>query len=249
VTLTPGPLVPQATFTTSTLALGAHTISAVYSGDSNFPGSQSIPLSEPVQQADTAILLSADNAPSLAGQPVTFLATVLSSYSGATPTGTITFYDGNTALGTVTVSPGSQGGQALFTASSLALGDHPITAVYSGDGTFVASTSDPWDESILQDSTVSLTPSNSTVASGQTVTFTAVVSSSFTGATPTGTVTFYDGDTILATVTLTQSTNGAQATFSISTLSAGTHSITAVYNGDTTFIGSTSSILSEDVTP
>jgi hypothetical protein len=83
----------------------------------------------------------------------------------------------------------------------------------------------------------SLNPSNS----GQSVTFTATVSSG--SGTPTGAVTFKDGNTILGTVNL----SGSQAQLSTSTLSVGTHSITATYNGSPTYSTSTSAALMQAV--
>ncbi len=67
------------------------------------------------------------------------------------------------------------------------------------------------------------------------VTFTATVS----GSSPTGTVTFKDGTTVLTTVTLTAGDNGV-ATFPISSLSVGYHNITAIYGGDTRYGASAS---------
>src|SRR5439155_9319295 len=83
--------------------------------------------------------------------------------------------------------------------------------------------------------TTALSSSTNTPVVGREVTFTASVTGTVPGAgTPSGTVTFQDGATPLGTGTL----NGAgQATFSTSTLAAGTHAITAVYAGDTTFNG------------
>jgi hypothetical protein len=76
------------------------------------------------------------------------------------------------------------------------------------------------------------------------VTFTATVSAAAPGSgTPTGSVTFYDGTTKLGTGTL----NGGSAAFTITTLSIGTHSITAVYGGDGNFKTSTSPALSQVV--
>ena len=77
---------------------------------------------------------------------------------------------------------------------------------------------------------------------GQTVTFTATVTGS--GGTPTGTVQFEDGTTTLGTATL--NTSGV-ATFATSTLGAGSHSIVAIYNGDTSFAGSASPGIAEMV--
>jgi hypothetical protein len=61
----------------------------------------------------------------------------------------------------------------------------------------------------------------------------------------TGTVTFKDGTTVLATRTLSSGT----ATFTTSTLAVGKHSITAVYGGDADLTGSTSKVLTQTVNP
>ena len=77
---------------------------------------------------------------------------------------------------------------------------------------------------------------------GQSVTFTATV----TGNSPTGTIQFMDGSASLSSpVVLT----GGAAALTLSTLSAGTHSITAIYSGDSSNANSTSPILSEVVSP
>src|SRR5947199_257708 len=79
---------------------------------------------------------------------------------------------------------------------------------------------------------------------GQTVVFTASVSAVSPGAgTPPGTVTFKDGATALSTNSL----SGGQVNYTNTTLLPGTHSITAVYNGDTNFIGSTSGVVTQSV--
>ena len=78
---------------------------------------------------------------------------------------------------------------------------------------------------------------------GQSVTFKATVTPSSGGGTPTGTVTFKSGTKTLGTKTL----SGGVAKFSSKTLAAGTHSITAVYSGDTSFTSSTSNAVSQVV--
>jgi hypothetical protein len=82
-------------------------------------------------------------------------------------------------------------------------------------------------------------PNPSTV--GQSVIFTATVS--VNAGTPTGTVTFYDGATAIGTGPLSSGT----ATFSTASLSIGSHSITAVYGGDSNFATSKSSVLTQTV--
>jgi hypothetical protein len=69
------------------------------------------------------------------------------------------------------------------------------------------------------------------------VTFTATVTPQF-GGKVTGKVTFYDGTTALKTVAL----SGGVAKITTSTLTSGSHSITATYNGSTSFTGSSASL-------
>jgi YD repeat-containing protein len=92
--------------------------------------------------------------------------------------------------------------------------------------------------------TTTVTSSVNPSVTGQAVTFTAKVVASGGGTgTPTGTVTFSDGTTTLGAGTLSAGT----ATYTTNSLSVGSHSITAVYGGDTTFVASTSSALTQMV--
>jgi hypothetical protein len=89
--------------------------------------------------------------------------------------------------------------------------------------------------------TLTVNPASASML-GQSVMLTAVVSSS--ASTPAGSVSFMDGSTALGTATLD---NTGTATLTLSTLSVGSHSITAVYAGDAAYVGSTSSATSETV--
>jgi hypothetical protein len=114
--------------------IGAHTITATYSGDSNNAGSVSAPLTQYIQGTSTTRVVTSGT-PSHAGQPVTFTATVISHF-GKIPNGEmVTFYDGKTALGSVPLSNGT----ALYTTSSLTSKKHTIKAIYAGDLRFGAS--------------------------------------------------------------------------------------------------------------
>ena len=223
-----------AALSNSSLAVGPHSITAVYSGDASNPGSTSAALSETISLKPSATTVVSSLNPSIAGESVTFTATV----TGTSPTGTVEFLSGSTSLGApVALTSGG----ATFTTSSLPVGTDSITAVYSGDGSNSTSTSPILNE------TVSLAPTATAVLSsadhatfGQPVTFTAVV----TGDRPTGAVQFLDGATSLASpVALT----GNVASLTASTLALGTHTITAVYKGDAFNSGSTSPVLSEFV--
>jgi hypothetical protein len=131
-----------ATFTTSLLTVGAHSITATYNGDANFTASTSGVLVQTVAQATTATALVSSLNPSEFGKPVTFTATVTSG--GGTPTGTVTFNDGGVAIGTTTLAAGI----ASFTTSSLTVGSHPITASYGGAANFSASTSPTLNQAV-----------------------------------------------------------------------------------------------------
>jgi hypothetical protein len=232
----------DATLSTSSLSTGTHSVTAVYGGDTDFTGSSSIAITQTVNQASGTTSVSSSVNPSVAGQPVTFTATVTPVLPGAgTPTGTVTFYDGTASLGTGTLSSGS----ATFSTSSLSVGSHSITAVYSGDSDFTGSSSVAITQTVSQASgTTSVSSSVNPSVAGQSVTFTATVTPVSPGAgIPTGTVTFYDGTASLGTGTL----SSGSATFSTSSLNVGSHSITAVYGGDTGFTGSTSDAMTQTV--
>jgi hypothetical protein len=226
-----------ATFTTSGLGTGAHSITAVYAGDANYTASTSPILVETVNKAASSTSVASSNNPSNLGTAVILTASVTSSAAG-TPTGTITFQDGSSTLGTGTLSSGA----ATITTSGLAAGVHSITAVYGGDANFTGGTSPVLTQTVNKlASSISIASSNNPSIFGTSVTFTATATS--TTGTPTGTVTFQDGSTALGAVTLSSGT----ATITSTVLAGGAHSITAVYGGDATFAGSTSPVVTQTV--
>ena len=180
--------------------------------------------------------VSASTASASLGSSVTLSALVSSVTGAGVPTGTVQFQDNGTALGSpVALAAGS----AQLTTTSLALGSHQITAVYSSDSIFSASTSAPTTVTVSATRTATSTKLAvspiSPAPQGSAVTLTATVS----GASPTGTVTFSDGTTTLGTATL--SGGVAKLVLSAGALAAGTHSLTAAYAGDAGNLPSTSS--------
>ena len=228
-----------ASLTTSTLAVGSHSITAVYGGDATYTGSTSSAVSQTVTKADTTTALASSLNPSTAGSAVTFTATV----SPAGATGTVQFLDGATTLGSAAVS----GGAATLSTSALTAGTHAITAVYGGDVRYTGSTSSPLSQVVNSapvSTTTSLTSSVNPSNFGDAVTLTATVTPASGTSTPTGTVTFSDGATTLGSAALDSSGSAALVT---STLAAGAHSIAAQYAGGNGFNGSTSAALSQVV--
>ncbi len=182
------------------------------------------------------------------GQAVNGTAQVTAS-DGSLPAGTISFYDGTTNICTIPVAasascPASAG-------AGFAVGTHVLTAVYSGDATHLGSSSAPATVVVLPvpvtkaQTVTMLTSSLDPATSGQSVTFTAnVVVAAGSVAAPTGVVTFQDGSTVLGTKALVGS---GVASFSISSLSVGSHAITASYAGDANSVASVSPVLTETV--
>jgi uncharacterized repeat protein (TIGR01451 family) len=128
------------------------------------------------QTTNTVTSVSSSANPSCLNQPVTFTAAVTSDPSliGA-PTGTIDFMDGATVLAT---TPLDGSGQATFTTSSLAAGPHSMTARYSGDTNFNASSSSILTETINTLAAITANPANRTVCAGNSASFTATASGS-----------------------------------------------------------------------
>jgi len=185
--------------------------------------------------------------PSVSGQPVTFTATVTAkSPAAGTPTGTVTFKDGSRTLGTGTLD-GS--GQATFVTSTLAVGSHSISASYGGDASFNGSTSPKFTQTVKYGTTTSASSSANPSVFGQSVTFTATVTASSPGSgKPAGKVTFNDGGTAITNCS-NLTLNKGHASCPTSSLSVGSHSITATYGGSSTFNPSTSPTFTQTVNP
>ena len=221
-----------ATFTTTTLNMGTHTITVSYPGDSYNGPSVSLPLNQVVKQAQTATTVTAAPSPGIAGGPETITATVKVTAGSGTPTGTVTFTSGTTPLGS---APLTNGGTATIT-PALAQGSYQIVATYSGDANNQGSSSAPLPLTVAQATTQTalvVAPNPALVLAP--ITFTASVTGN--GGTPTGSVNFLANGNVIGTGAVNPS---GTATFTTSTLAAGTYAITASYTGDANDAGSTS---------
>jgi len=220
----------------STLAVGTHTVTATYSGDgNNAGGTGTLSGGQVVQTATAGISVSSSQNPSNYGQSVTFTATISGEYGlvkkngrarSQDVTGTVTWSD-NTGCGTTNVTSGNPG-TATCTTTSLPVGTDTITATYSGDANHSGGSGSLSGGQIVNQGNSSTAVSSSLDPStyGQSVSFSATV----TGSSPTGTVQFnIDGSAFGSPVTLS---SGTASSGSINTLAVGTHTVTAVYSGD-----------------
>jgi hypothetical protein len=223
------------------LGIGTHTLTATFSGSIGFADSTSAATTVTVNPAKTTLALASSVNPAVTGQAVTFTATVAAVAPGATtPTGTVTFQDGNVVLGTALVGAG---GKATITTSFAAAGSHVITAVYSGAANFGASTQIFTEQvnaaAARKATTTSLLASANPATVRQGVTFTATVQDPTRTGTPTGSVTFFVGNTAVARVTLDAS---GQARIRLIFTGTGRFTIRAVYSGDSSFDVSSQSL-------
>ena len=234
-----------ATYTANSFAVGLHSLTAAYSGDSGHFSSTSAPVAETVNEA-TATTLTSNANPSSVGASVTFTAVVTAPNGGGlVPDGTVNFLDSGTQIGSATLSAS---GVATLSIATLANGQHSITAVYGGDATqyILGSTSAVLTQSVQAPSTTAVTSSQNPSAYGVAVTFTATVTPGGS-VTPTGTVNFYDGAAEIGSAQLSGST--AIAAFTTSALAAGQHSITAHYLGSSGNGASISPVYTQTVSP
>jgi len=238
----------------SSLATGTHAVTGVYSGDTNYSGSTgTLSGGQVVSLASASVNVASSLTPSVYGQPVTFTATLSGEFGlikGRNPpakpqdvSGSVT-WSSDTGCGTTAVTAGNPG-TATCTTTALPTGTGTITATYSGDSNHTGS-SGTLSQSVNQASTTTtLTSSSNPSIVGQSVTFTATVTATAPGSgTPTSNVIFYDGDTLLGSVSLTPA---GQAAYVTSTLALGSQSIQALYSGDTNFLGSNSTVLEQQV--
>ncbi|MGA2813549.1 MAG: Ig-like domain repeat protein [Candidatus Acidiferrum sp.] len=229
----------SATFTTTSLANGAHSITVAYSGDSSFAPSTSsslaVVVSAPPRTATTTSV-TPSSTQLTTGQSITLTVSVAPKTGSGTPSGTVTVLDGQTQLGAASLVAGT----ASYSTTNLSVGSHSITVTYSGDANFAPSASTPVSVAVAApakiNTSTSLSVSATQITAGSSVTFNTRVAPASGSVAPTGTISFLDSQVSIGSVALTS----ASAQFSAANLSAGTHSIIAVYSGDANFQPSSS---------
>jgi large repetitive protein len=243
-------------------SVATHSIVATFtSANSNFTSGASNTISQVVNKATPVTSVVSSPNPSAVNTQVTATATLTLPFTAGTalPSGNVTFA---TTPATTTCTETIAAGivpSCSFTFTSK--NNYTIVATYPGDSNFNGSASPSSGTGAdvqtvsVQTTTVTLTstlppPAGSTV--NEPVTFNATINlTAGTTTKPTGTVTYYDGATVLCT----SGSSSSPATFAGGTVpscaatlvTGGIHPITAVYSGDSNFSGSTSLILSQNV--
>jgi hypothetical protein len=226
---------------TQSLGVGAHSLTASYAAKGAFAASTSPTLNQTVSKAATTTRLQASASSVGVGQQVVITASVVANFPGTgVPTGAVTFLDGSVVLGTVSIG---NIGTATLRTSFTTTGTHTITAIYSGSENHLGSSQTVPEQvnatPVLTPTTTALFSSTSTPQPGQRLLLTATVLGAPGTGAPTGTITFMNGNVVVAKVALDAT---GQARLSLRLFVAGKATITAVYSGDSNFAASSQSI-------
>lgn len=241
-------------------AVGSHTLTASFSGDSSFNASTAAAASFTINKGATYSSIAGTSYSPIVNQQVLLTGYVVTAAPGlpTVPTGTVQFYDNGVAIGTPvslatsSSSYSSGGSQAVLPWTFTTAGSHDVTLSYAGDKNFTApATNYDTDFTVTAakglPNTVTVAPTSVNPSLGQVVTFTiGVAASSTAGAqlTPTGTVTLSGGtysfsNQAVNTVTLTR----GGATLNYSFPQAGSMPVIISYSGDSNFAPSSSTVI------
>ena len=260
-TLSPSGNFQSAATLTANSLVSSTNIVAVYGGDSNYDGSTSVPATLPAQKQVTVAVVSSVN-PSTFAATVTFTVTVAPQKQGSlVPTGTVqasllgSYTLGSAALnagGTATITVPQAPNMPSSLPWGLATGSNTITFAYSGDANF-AQGQTTFNQSVIRaDSTTTavLAPVASSANSATIVATVSITQFSYCcflipaggnlSTSPTGSVDFFDGATLLGSATLTA--GGYYKSTATLTIAVVPSSVRAVYYGDSNYNGSSSSV-------
>jgi len=210
----------SASFTSSTLPVGAQSLTVTYTGSASLATSTSDGLALVVGKADASMSLTTTDLSPVKAESVTLRAHLSAvAPSTALVTGTVTFVSNGVTLGTTAVSSSV----ATLTTTRLPAGPASVTASYGGSSR-VNSTS----VAVVTQATTAAVRGSGNSALGDPVDLTATITPVGTAhAKSTGSVTFSDGSTVVGSANLI----GGQATLTIDSLALGDHAITASYGG------------------
>jgi hypothetical protein len=187
-------------------------------------------------------------------ETVTLIATVTSTDSSVSPSGSVVFQQDGVPIRGCDAVPVSSGDQSatVICPASFGASTMKLTAAFTpGDSSETGSASAPLTLTVDRDTSSTTLDASGTVYIGQSTTYTATVTPPASRAgpiEPTGTVTFFDGATAIAACTNQPLINGG-ATCKVTYAASGTHSITAQYSGDNNFEPSSSPFKSVTAAP
>lgn len=213
------------------LSAGTHLLTATYAGDTNTPAGFSSAVTVTVNPAPITLSASCWNPTFAYGANYSCTANV-SSNAGAAP-GTL-HYVSDGAPFDVPLNNGS----VQFSIQKPDAGSHSVTLSYLAQGNFAGS--QPVDESYTVTAAptqVALTPSSYYQSAVNPLVLQVAISTWSAPPPSSGVVTFYDGSTVIGTATITST---GTASLSVTSLSAGSHTLSAVFTGSTDYAAASS---------
>ncbi len=229
--------------TISTLSSGQHSITASYSGSSNFSTSSGS-LTQNVNYITPSFVTLASLPPVDAGTPSVTLGGTIAAGSYIPVGATVSITVNNVAANPPATVQKDGSFSAPVDTHAFGVGSYAVTYDFAATGNF-SEIKDSSTRLVIQQASTTTTLSSSADSApyGTMLTFTAAVTA--TNSTPTGTVKLLDNGTQLSSpVTLV----AGKATFQISSLAVGSHSITASYTSDTSnYANSPSNAVSESI--
>lgn len=224
----------------SNLTAGSHLISAAYSGDGNNPSGVSSTIGLAVNPVPVTLSPSCYNSSFTYG--ANYQCTVTVSSNAGPAQGNITYKYGSSAATTAPLINGN----ASITIPTPSVGSQTLTITYPRQTNYAASTTATETFTVTAAPvTIQLTPSTYNTTHGSDITLSATVTSSSATVPTTGTVSFYDGATLLFTDGVH---NGGMASFTTRLLPTGTQTITATYSGNTNYSAGTSNSATVTIT-
>ena len=213
----------SASLTTGQLTPGQHSFTATYLGDTNFTGSGSNTSSLNVTSTPVMLRLASTNL--TYPEPAVFDVIVTPASGKPEPTGTVSIYDGSTLISKSTLYPQERGNDLGLVLPPLSVGQHTLTAVYSGDSNYAPGTATPVVVTVhAAPVQLSLKCANTTLKVGQTLSCTVTAHEAFLPVS--GTVTYTVTGWGSGSVTLNRQ---GQATITYPASAKGNFTLTASY--------------------
>jgi len=240
----------MATITLPAFTAGTHVLLGAYSGDTNYAASTSAAVNITAPKSTTVTVLTPSTiAPSAGSSLVATVSVATPNPLSALPIGTVTVTMDGASVGTGILTAGSPS-TATVTIALVSAGSHLLQATYGGDTNYSTSTSSSVSIVAARGATstsVTATPASLTagVTESLIATVTPVTTVTGTTYTLTGTVSFYDSGILLGKASVS---SGTATLSNVSLADNVNHSITAIYTGDTNWIGSASTALPLDAT-
>jgi hypothetical protein len=232
-----------AALTASVASVGARTVVATVQGTGAYANSVSAGIAHVINRGQTNTVLASDHPNSLYGQTIHFT-TSTSALAPATgqPTGSVTILADGLPLGTIPVVNGT----ATFQTSAFHSGTKSITATYSGDANFDASTPSAIQQNIAKAQTQVDARGRSPLFVGESLPITVFVNvTPVSSLVPSGAISISEGSAVLGTQILA----GGAANLNLHSFAAGDHTLVVNYEGAADFEPSSETIVQSVVAP